>query len=326
MSISPIKATCYSQRMLNPFRGVVNVMEIAGADAVSRDGEQWILFVQGEREEQWVEGRIQEVETPDVKFGTWSPSGGLRRAPVRYVTAYDGACIATVGGQLLEAVQAHAEAVPFPLRDRFELWLLDRTGAPLVLLDSACTADGLAAPSALHWRPGELAKRAFTAPSRSRAESPHSELVARLVEAAAGATPGAQWFRRGDDGAGEGLLMYGDGPTPAARRLEPSAFPELLLRTDWPAADDARLVREFLNWQAPWLLQLQHLSGASRAALEQAARLQAQELAARRRLIPEVVDDQAITAALVEARLRNAQAEPEPEAEALSPLFPFLNE
>ena len=36
-------ARLYSQRMLNRFHGIVNVAEIAGADAVWRDGVDWTL-------------------------------------------------------------------------------------------------------------------------------------------------------------------------------------------------------------------------------------------------------------------------------------------
>jgi hypothetical protein len=40
----------YSQRMLNPYHGLVQVVEIDGADAVSRDGLTWTLYLQGEQE------------------------------------------------------------------------------------------------------------------------------------------------------------------------------------------------------------------------------------------------------------------------------------
>jgi hypothetical protein len=41
----------YSQRMLNPDHGMVNVVELTGADAVSRDCVNWTLYIQGGSEE-----------------------------------------------------------------------------------------------------------------------------------------------------------------------------------------------------------------------------------------------------------------------------------
>lgn len=314
MPIAPIQAACFAERMLNPFRGICNVVEIQGADAVSRDGERWTLFVHGECEEALVEdGSIQEVETPDVKWATWSAEHGLRRAPVRRVI--DHVFIDVIGGQLLEAVMTYGQDVPFPLRDCFEMWLLDRREQPLALVASSCDRSELEDPTTLQWRAGQLACRGFHARSRTEDDRPHSELVADLI---AGAAHGAGWFRREPDGSGS--------PLGGGRHLPRGAFPELLLKTSWPDPAAAALVRDFLDWQAPWLLQLQDLSFPTRAGLELAAGRRALELAERHRLYPEVVEQSQVAAALVEARLRRS-AEPPPEVVAEpDPLFPFFNE
>lgn len=63
----------YSQRMLNPFHGIVNVVEIEGADVVCSDGETWALFVRGTTKvAELPDGSRHEVETPEVKYGLWS--------------------------------------------------------------------------------------------------------------------------------------------------------------------------------------------------------------------------------------------------------------
>jgi hypothetical protein len=133
-----IDAEIYAERMLNPFHGVVNVVEISGADAVSRDGRIWTLYVHGERatleDDPWT-----GVQTPDTKFGIWSASDGLRRAPVR--SSADYATLQSRGLQLLAAVEHNSRRLPFPLVDRHELWLLDaKTRLPLALLQSARAA------------------------------------------------------------------------------------------------------------------------------------------------------------------------------------------
>ncbi|MFN2309497.1 MAG: hypothetical protein ABR553_07145 [Gammaproteobacteria bacterium] len=41
---------CYSQRLVNPFRGILSVVETEAADAVSSDGLHWALYIHGEVE------------------------------------------------------------------------------------------------------------------------------------------------------------------------------------------------------------------------------------------------------------------------------------
>ena len=161
----------FSERMLNPYHGIVNVVEIEGADAVCRDGITWTLYIQGERErEQFDDGSVHEVQLPDIKFGTWSKPGGLRRAPVRYVTDYDH--LDMIGSRLLSAVKSRADRLPFDQQDRYELWLLDRNEArPLALLQSACSESATHRIETVRWNPGETARGSFRCkPAKNRAE------------------------------------------------------------------------------------------------------------------------------------------------------------
>jgi hypothetical protein len=206
-----------------------------------------------------------------------------------------------LGSQLLEAVKRRADRLPFALEDRYELWLLDRqSGLPLALLDSRCEAPAGPSDPAPEWRPGNRAREDFRMPDRS-GQHPSEEL-AQLVCRAAGPKPRAQWFCRDEQGGGEGM----EGAGQSARRLAVSAFPELLLRESWASAKDARLVRAFLDWQAPWLLSLQRLGRDSRRALERVGCLQALRLAGLYRLYPQIEDRHRVRAALVEAELRRA--------------------
>jgi hypothetical protein len=306
--------------MLNPFHGVVNVVEVAGADAVSRDGHNWTLYIQGELEyERSDGGRLVPVQTPDVKFANWSAERGLRRAPVRFTTDY--ARLAALGGELLAAVKASAGAVPFPLTDRYELWLLQAAdAAPLALLDSACDAPPADNRPSTRWRAGSRCEQAF------RHGPAAGERLGRLVNGAAGSAARAQWFVRAADGGGLGLAGAGLPAELHGRHLPATAFPERLLRADWPEPADALLVEEFLAWQAPWLLQLQQLAVATRRDLERQACGRAAALAAAYRLLPTVVDRGRVTAALVEARLRAAAKTDERPPPVDEPLMPFISE
>jgi len=140
-----MSAKIYAQRMLNPFHGVVNVVESQGADAVSRDGVTWNLYVHGDRESVTENGQQYQVQTPDIRFGTWTDAEGLSRAPVRSVGDYDS--IELRGLQLLDGIKRNTAKLPFPLADRWELWLLGAASRlPIALIGSAVGCRALRKP------------------------------------------------------------------------------------------------------------------------------------------------------------------------------------
>ena len=297
---------CYSQRLVNPFRGILSVVENEAADAVSSDGVHWALYIQGEIEDvRMSDGGLREVVLPDIKFGDWSASAGLKRSPVRNVADLER--LDAIGTHLLDAVKHAAERLPFPLRDQDELWLLDDADRPLALLDVATDETKREAPQSLLWRPGEAAKKRFLSShpqDTADAERSAGQCVEDLVNRACGARPRAQWFWRSSDGAGIGQEGVSIDTALIGRSLPCSEFPPLLLATAWAKATERALLDDFLAWQAPWLLQLQHLDRATRTRLEQQAAQRVDEIARCHRLYPEVVDANRITAARVEARLR----------------------
>jgi hypothetical protein len=129
-------------------------------------------------------------------------------------------------------------------------------------------------------------------------------MVGRRVRTAAGPTPAAQWFLRDQEGNGMAVRGWRIRPELQSRRLRRDSFPALLLRERWQDSDTARLMWDFLAWQAPWLLTLWALPAELRATLEREARRRPEVLFQVRHLIPEVIDREAIDAALVEAVLR----------------------
>lgn len=312
----------YSQRMLNPYHGIVNVVEIDGADAVSSDGITWSLFIHGEPEFATLDdGSVRPVETADIRFGTWSQQEGLKRAPVRDAADYE--FVDHIGCYLLDTIRVHLEEVPFPLEDRYELWLLDAAfELPLALLESVCTREEIRHDLPRQWRSGFTARGAFV-PSegvmRQLKGRNGAEVLERLVNAAAGSRPRAEWFLRRCGHQGISLAVNG-------RTLPPTAFPEQQLRSHWPDAFVQRLVRDYLDWQAPYLLMLQDLSDETRDRLEQAAGRRARLLAEKYPLFPKVIDEGRIIAARVESRMRQALGEEEEEMPPDEALNPFFNE
>lgn len=314
--------------MLNPYHGVINAVEIDGADAVTRNGVEWMLYLQGEREEELLDdGTVEVFQTPDIKFGSWTSHGGLRRAPVRSVVDFQA--MDARGMALLDAVRQSASDGPFALVDRYECWLLSASGHhPIAMIDSACEHP-VNSRSVSAWRPGQASHHEFLSPRVTPdTECPlptdltHAGRLARAVNRSAGDQPLAQWFERRADGVGTGVA---DDHLPArirARTLEAPAFPELMLTTQWPDDDIRILAEDFLAWQAPWLLQLQHLSRDTRTWLERAARRRARLTASLHHLYPVIVDQRQIRAALVEARLKGADTQTaEPDDQSMATFY-----
>ena len=135
----------FSQRRLNPYRGVVQVAAAGRAEARSQDGLTWHLRADDGH------GWVRPV-------GVWVEGEGLR---------------AGVGERFPEVLAALADrpALPFPMADSAELWLLDKaTGRPLALLNTGRPDEPLHAVPELEWIPFALTYRGFHSPALAGAE------------------------------------------------------------------------------------------------------------------------------------------------------------
>lgn len=151
-----------------------------------------------------------------------------------------------------------------------------------------------------------------------------AEIFERRVNEAAGQHPMAQWFKRWPDGSGQAVTVL-DGNVSLLTEIWPATqFPPLLLRSAWDDPGMQVLCDAFIDWQSPYLLQLQSLSRAARGTLEQAAMHQAMVLETCHHLIPEWNDRSHLKAALVEAEIRRSAAPLYQEED--SSLQPFFNE
>ena len=152
---------CYSERILNPFRGVMNIIALDDAEAVTTDGVNWFLYVRdsfNSADEEPEE--FAHIDNPHIRFGTWSEAEGLKRAPV--LPCYHYLEIQHKGERLLEVVRHYATEVPFEFRDCYELWLLEKdTWQPLALIDSVCCEHDIYDNDLLSWRAGNLCRSQF---------------------------------------------------------------------------------------------------------------------------------------------------------------------
>ncbi|PVV21221.1 MAG: hypothetical protein B6D78_08385 [gamma proteobacterium symbiont of Ctena orbiculata] len=289
----------YSRRLLAPFHGLQQIIDVTGGVAESMNGWDWKLYVADE-------SIVSHTGLSEIVYGSWNPAQGLSRSRIR--GAIPSNLIEQIGDHLLDAVEQFAQQIPFKSMDFHELWLLDeQSGHPLALLDSALDGDIRTPYDNPVWYPGGQAGRQF-----SSAAGGTDELI-HLVRHAAGKQPTAIWIERNRDGSGND--QHG-------KHYPKTMFPTLLLRECWNDAVQQQLVSDFLNWQAPWLLQLP-LSPEIRIRLERAAWERPLETSRVYRLFPEILDEKGLTTTRVKARIMHEK----PLTQSVNePFYPFVNE
>ncbi len=316
--------TFYSQRLLNPFRGVMNIIELDQADAVTTDGVEWILYVHDETDcWEHQENQDAHIVTPDIRYGSWSARQGLKKFPL--LSSMNIPYIKRAGRQLMQAVRELHARLPFPPADKYELWLLDKdNGLPLALLDSVCEESRIYQDYPRRdWLCGQRCQQQF----RGTPQAPHRKqrnpgrLLARRVNRQAGEPRRLQWFWRNDDGKGFALQGLNLDESLLNRQLERDAFPPLLLATGWPSSGGIDLVYDFLAWQAPWLLLLPDLDDELRLQLEHEARSQATLTASLCHLYPRIIDHYLLNAIRIEAQLRGKEENREETEEETLQIF-----
>ncbi|MBK1633905.1 hypothetical protein CKO31_24865 [Thiohalocapsa halophila] len=276
----------YSQRLLPPFSGVVQIAQSDRARAQSFDGLSW--------EVHYVPRRGQSQGQPQMPLGYALDRGYYRVAhfqdgrltpyvlPAVLDAAQVGACIEELADFL------RAVTVPFPVADVFEFWLLDgKDESPLALIFSCCEAAQMSTyPTKSGWTalPHSKLRIDSTAEEQARQEPPVNHRFQDMVTSRAGAQPRTAWIQRAAGDAGD--------------------FPPLLVREDWPSERERDICQRYLLRTAPILLMLQGLPRDDRERLEVAAKRHAVEVDRHYPLYPEINDEKRMAAIRVEARLR----------------------
>lgn len=278
----------YALRRVNPYRGVVQHVEAGEALATSHDGLTWHLRADDGY------GWVRPV-------GVWEEGAGLRMGQAKGLE------------DILAALETRP-ALPFPIFDIHELWLLDReSGLPLALLatDRGMTQGN--EKTEMEWYPFVLSYTGFRSPSLAErdavarnASDAHRDFLARTVNQAARPNPMTQWFKRGQDGVGQGepgrRLPY----EWRGREVAAGDFPELLVREHWNNRLEQSVISDYHHWMAPLLLLWPRLGTETRRKLEIQACENPRWLAKVHRLLPTRLDPERIQAALVAARMEAA--------------------
>lgn len=320
--------TCYAQRLLNPFRGVMNIIEHQGAEAVTTDGLNWDIYV---RDTTLVEdlANSHKVQTSDIRYGSWSKERGLKRGAI--YPSDDFKLLEHRGAIVYEYLLQHDQDIPFPFKDNYELWLLDKQGMPLALLNSAIREEDIDLDTRIDWRAGRECRKRFHSAAAEvltchNPDGPTAgEYLTGFINSLAANPPSAQWFQRAADNASAGLSGVNLPAELTSRRLPASAFPDYFIREQVGDSHHRQLIEEFIAWQAPCLLLLHQLDRETRAQFEQQAVKRALSVQQHYRLYPTIIDADAIKAARVEARLRADEPAADDDDETMATYYIELN-
>lgn len=184
-------ARCYALRRLNPFLGVTQIVELEIGRALSCDAVNWEIQLAVERPAGWGSLNQGRSERQFYRYGAWSEEDGLANFPVH--PRLNPGALRESAENLVAAVRAHRDALPFALADRFELWLLDgRDEHPIALLAAVTKKQLTHMHRPTGWSAAAAGENTFeslfavgpnAAPSRRRCER-----VEALVKSRAGST------------------------------------------------------------------------------------------------------------------------------------------
>lgn len=301
---------CYSQRLLNPFRGAMNIIEFEAAEAVTLDGIHWDIYV---RDAELVKDlpNSHKVQTSDIRYGKWSKENGLKRGAI--YPSNDFKLLEAQGAIVYEYLLKHHQDIPFPFADIYELWLLDSSGMPLALLNSCIDEQDIVLDYIPDWCACYECQNTFfsTAVTLVTNESSKTlsagEYLAHYINQLAGNKIVAQWFKRHADGSGHACGGVNLKESFVTRQLEASAFSPFFINDELHDKAHRRLIKDFIDWQAPCLLLLQNLDEEQRKYFEIQAKKRALEVEKQHRFYPDIIDQSQINAARVEAKLRKSQ-------------------
>ncbi len=324
--IQSLPVHCYSQRLLNPFRGVVNIIRYQSAEAVTSDGVNWDIYVSNDSLLDGLDGS-KSVQISDIRYGRWSKREGLTRGPL-YPSAefYQMEDMGAVVYQHL--LQVH-QRVPFPFDDFIELWLLDKNNQPLALLNTVADIQDIDNYQLLDWRAGQICRKSFSPQYLGRSGTGGTgnaaDILVEYINNCAHTPPSAQWFQRKQDGTAIGLHGHHLDESVTGRVIGADDFPEYFIKTRHKDEYYMRLVSEFIEWQSPWLLLLETLDRKDRRHFEKCARKQALIVDQQYLLYPEIIDESFIRSARVEAKLRKTQMQKVNQDEVMSTFYIELN-
>jgi hypothetical protein len=287
------KVRAYAIRRVNPFVGVLQVIETMGGRAMSSNGVVWEIELRTEHSGMWGSLNRNAKQAVYYRFGLWSVEDGLVNRPL--APHLDREQLTSQYEFLIQSINERLQYIPFKLIDNRELWLFDKEKRqPLALLASLKPGDNPPSPEPKYWKSCLGANGVA-----SQYRFPASRDLENLIERKASSNICKYWVNREEDGSG-----IWEGNVECHRVNE---FPSFLISENWENEEEISLVKNYIAWTAPSLLSLQHLTRAERNRLESQLNVQAVSIEHHWHLYPETVDEKKLTAARVQCRLQKTR-------------------
>lgn len=279
----------YAIRRVNPFIGVLQVIETEGGRAISSNGVVWEIELRTERSDMWGSLNRNVKQAVYYRFGLWSAEEGLVNRPLAPHLDRDPLTIQC--DMLIACIEQRIQYIPFKLIDTRELWLFDKAEQqPLVLLASLKPGDKPPSPEPKYWK-SCLGANGMV----SQYRHPDAGMLEQLIERTASSNICKYWINRVD---GDGCIVEGE------ENIHVEELPSFLISDNWPDNEQVSLVSDYIAWIAPSLLTLQHLTGEERDRLESHLHVQAVSVEHHWHLYPEIRDEKKLKAARVQCRLQ----------------------
>ncbi|MEE9342315.1 MAG: hypothetical protein V3V12_01630, partial [Gammaproteobacteria bacterium] len=230
-----VESPYFGVRRLGPYLGVIQIVDVGDACAYSTNGRSWRIR--------------QQTSSGRFRWGVTVMRGeGMDQ--VSLVNAE----------HLLDALEKKP-ITPFPVRDHFECWLLNKaTSKPLALLKTCYRKDEAQAITNPHWTAFAHSNAGFTSQTLASTVSEskgsgllrsHSDIVEHQVNDLARPLAVAQWIQRCADGSGVGLGGLRVEQSQEGRKFAAVEFPELLISEEWDNEIEAGIARDYHHWQSP---------------------------------------------------------------------------
>ncbi|MES9834493.1 MAG: hypothetical protein ABW139_19860 [Candidatus Thiodiazotropha sp. DIVDIV] len=279
----------YAIRRLNPFLGVLQIIETEGGRASTTNGLVWHIELHKSRPADWGSLNVSDEQKSWYLFGLWSEKEGLIKAPT---SSSSGGLIVQ---QLVKAIQDHQHELPFPLNDHRELWLLDGVEQkPLALLMSMVPGSDFSNQKPRYWR-GCLEKQGIGGQHQFAEIDP----LEREVRKRAGFNISRLWVTWDS--------LRTEAETDQGVRFSRDVFPSFGISEHWQEERNYKLVQRYIDWISPALLTLPNLNETERARLESSLDRRACRIEYYWRLYPKILDTKKIVSARVQARLQTGK-------------------
>ncbi len=289
----PDRVRSYAIRRVNPFLGVLQIIETDGGRAISANGVVWDIEVLAKRSSSGWGSLNRNIQGKAYyRYGLWSLQDGLVARPLAPHLESDP--LTHKCQQLITCIRQRLDQLPFCLQDNRELWLFDQESKhPLALLASATGDSQLPSPEPKYWA---ACIGADGVPSQRR--FPATRELEAQVKQRAGFNIDKRWVTRQDDGS---AIIDKNG-----EYLDAADFPAFLVAEIWSDKEHARRASDYIDWTSPALLTLQHLNYSERLRLEERLTIQAISVEHHWHLYPDIIDEKRVNAARVQCRLQKS--------------------